>query len=74
MLYHPTADKIGKPVENSVVKGVISKLKSENRPQPEVVQYNFNGETGNGGVEQFLYNCHDQVDMPFNFLQNVGFS
>ena len=50
MLYHPTADKIGKPVENSVVKGVISKLKSENRPQPEVVQYNFNGETKYAGV------------------------
>lgn len=50
MLYHPTADKIGKPVENSVVKGVISKLKSENRPQPEVVQYNFNGKTKYAGI------------------------
>lgn len=50
MLYHPNADKIGKPVENSVVKGVISKLKSENRPQPEVVQYNFNGETKYAGI------------------------
>lgn len=50
MLYHPSADKIGKPVENSVVKGVISKLKSENRPQPEVVQYNFNGETKYAGI------------------------
>lgn len=50
MLYHPTADKIGKPVENSVVKGVISKLKLENRPQPEVVQYNFNGETKYAGI------------------------
>lgn len=50
MLYHPTAEKIGKPVENSVVKGVISKLKSENRPQPEVVQYNFNGETKYAGI------------------------
>lgn len=50
MLYHPTADKIGKPVENSVVKGVISKLKSENRPQPEVVQDNFNGETKYAGI------------------------
>ena len=41
---------VGKPVENSVVKGVISKLKSENRPQPEVVQYNFNGETKYAGI------------------------
>lgn len=50
MLYHPTADKIGKPVENSVIKGVVSKLKSENRPQPEVVEYNFNGETKYAGI------------------------
>lgn len=50
MLYHPTADKIGKPVENSVIKEVVSKLKSENRPQPEVVQYNFNGETKYAGI------------------------
>ena len=33
--------------------------------------YNFNGETGNGGVEQFLYNCHDQVDITLQTLQNV---
>ena len=26
MLYHPTADKIGKAVENEVVKGVVSQL------------------------------------------------
>ena len=50
MLYHPTADKIGKPVENSVIKEVVSKLKSENRPQPEVVEYNFNGETKYAGI------------------------
>ena len=33
--------------------------------------YNFNGETGNGGVEQFLYNCHDQVDITLQTLQDV---
>jgi hypothetical protein len=26
MLYHPTADKIGKPVENSVVKGLVREV------------------------------------------------
>ena len=31
----------------------------------------FIGETGNGGVEQFLYNCHDQVDITLQTLQNV---
>ena len=29
MLYHPTADKIGKPVENEVVKGVVSQFSQE---------------------------------------------
>ena len=43
MLYHPTADKIGKSVENEVVKGVVSQLKSGNIPQDAVVTYNFNG-------------------------------
>ena len=26
MLYHPTAEKIGQPVENSVVKGLVSEI------------------------------------------------
>ena len=43
MLYHPTADKIGKYVENEVVKGVVSQLQSGNIPQDAVVTYNFNG-------------------------------
>ena len=43
MLYHPTADKIGKPVENEVVKGVVSQLQSGNVPQNAVVTYDFNG-------------------------------
>ena len=33
--------------------------------------YNFNGEIGNGGVEQFLYKCHDQVDITLQTLQDV---
>lgn len=39
MLYHPTADKIGKSVENEVVKGVVSQLQSGNIPQDAVVTY-----------------------------------
>lgn len=44
MLYHPTASKVGAPVENAVVKEVVSKIKSGIIPQPEVVSYDFNGE------------------------------
>lgn len=43
MLYHPTADKIGKPVENEVVKGVVSGLANGKIPESEVVEYDFHG-------------------------------
>ena len=43
MLYHPTAEKIGQPVENTVVKGVISRLAMGDVPLPEVVTYEFKG-------------------------------
>lgn len=45
MLYHPTADKIGKSVENEVVKGVVSQLQSGNVPKNAVVTYDFKGTT-----------------------------
>ncbi|MGN0484042.1 MAG: methyl-accepting chemotaxis protein [Lachnospiraceae bacterium] len=44
MLYHPTADKIGKPVENEVVTGVVNKIKSGVIPEPETVEYLFKGD------------------------------
>ncbi|MGN0485361.1 MAG: methyl-accepting chemotaxis protein [Lachnospiraceae bacterium] len=43
MLYHPTAEKIGQPVENSVIKGVVEELASGKKPENKVVDYAFNG-------------------------------
>lgn len=43
MLYHPTESKVGQPVENAVVKEVVSKIQAGMVPQPEVVRYDFNG-------------------------------
>lgn len=43
MFYHPTKDKIGKPVENEVVKGIIKEIKEGNIPKDGVKQYVFNG-------------------------------
>ena len=43
MIYHPTADKIGQPVENTVVKEVVSQLASGTVPEDAVVEYEFNG-------------------------------
>ncbi len=45
MLYHPTQDKVGEPVENEVVKGIVEQLKTGKIPQPEVVEYDFKGTT-----------------------------
>lgn len=43
MLYHPTASKIGAPVENEVIKKVVSNLKSGVIPEPAVTAYDYNG-------------------------------
>lgn len=44
MLYHPTADKIGQPVENAVINGVVSQLADGQKPENKVVEYDFNGD------------------------------
>lgn len=43
MLYHPTKDKVGQPVENEVVKSVVERLQAGESVEPEVVQYRFKG-------------------------------
>lgn len=45
MLYHPTADKIGQPVENDAVKQLLKEIGAGNRPQTRVIQYLFKGVT-----------------------------
>lgn len=44
MLYHPTAEKIGQSVENSVIKGVVAEIEAGKTPQNEVVEYDYKGE------------------------------
>ncbi len=43
MLYHPTADKIGQPVENDAVKSILEGLKAGKHPDPAVIKYDFRG-------------------------------
>lgn len=43
MLYHPTEEKIGQPVENVVVSGVVAQLAEGKRPENAVVTYDFHG-------------------------------
>lgn len=50
MLYHPTAEKIGVSVENSVVKGVLADI-AEGKPQKTAVyEYDFRGAIKYAGV------------------------
>lgn len=43
MLYHPTREKVGQPVENAVVKDVVAQIAAGNVPEPAVVEYEFKG-------------------------------
>ena len=45
MLYHPTQEKVGQPVENAVIKGVVQQLQDGTKPDTAVVEYVFDGTT-----------------------------
>lgn len=45
MLYHPTTEKIGQPVENDAVKQILGEVSKGNRPETEVIEYVFKGVT-----------------------------
>ena len=49
MLYHPTADKIGSKVENSVVLGLVANLQAGQIPADDVVSYDYKGEVKYAG-------------------------
>lgn len=49
MLFHPTEEKVGQPVENVVVKGVVEQLSQGKIPSAEVVEYEFKGVTKYAG-------------------------
>lgn len=57
MLYHPTPEKIGQPVENEVVKGVTADIASGKWEESEVVSYVFNG-----AVKYAAYFVNDKAD------------
>ncbi len=46
MVYHPTAEKIGQPVENSTIKQLLSDVNAGNEFQPiAIAAYKFDGDT-----------------------------
>lgn len=50
MLYHPTADKIGKPVENDAVKQTVEKISKHEPVANEVIRYTFKGAEKYAGI------------------------
>lgn len=57
MMYHPTQDKVGQPVENEVVKGVVSDIAAGKKIEPKVVTYEFKGVT-----KYAAYYCNAEND------------
>jgi len=49
MLYHPTAEKIGQPVENQVVTALVQELQSGRVPEDGAITYEYNGATRYAG-------------------------
>ena len=45
MLYHPTEEKVGQPVANVVVTGLVKQLQNGEHPGNAVVDYDFHGTT-----------------------------
>ena len=69
MLYHPTTDKIGKPVENVVVKNLVAQIQKDQIPKSDIVTYDFHGETKYAGyyVDEVLALAEkNNADMIFN--------
>lgn len=57
MLYHPTPEKIGEPVENVVVKGVTEDIAAGKWNESEVVSYEFKG-----AVKYAAYYVNENAD------------
>lgn len=43
MLYHPNPEKIGLPVENAAVTGLVERLKKGEVPEPGFIEYDYKG-------------------------------
>jgi methyl-accepting chemotaxis protein len=43
IIYHPTKDKIGKPVENEQAKALVARVQKGEKLAPNNISYNYNG-------------------------------
>ncbi|MCR5301947.1 MAG: methyl-accepting chemotaxis protein [Lachnospiraceae bacterium] len=79
MLYHPTADKIGSPVENDVVKGLVAQMQSGSKPEDGVARYYYKGSykyaayaVTNKDNILVISADEDQALAPMNRIRNIG--
>lgn len=75
MQYHPTQDKVGNPVENDVVKGLVAELAAGRIPEDSVVTYVFKGANKIAGYSiqsdrSILVVTADETDV-YSFMSDV---
>lgn len=76
MLYHPTPEKIGQPVENAAVKKVVSEISAGKQVKNEVIQYEFKGAQKYAGVyvndkQQYILVCTADEDELLHAVNDV---
>ncbi len=79
MIYHPKDEKIGQPVENDVVKGLVSQLASGSKPEDGIARYLYKGSYKYAGYavtnqDQILVITADEdvALAPMNRIRNIG--
>lgn len=81
MLYHPTESKIGQPVENKVVSGVVKDIQSDRKNiTPQVVEYDFKGVikyaayyvNGNNDFILVISADEDEVMLPITNIMQIS--
>ncbi|MBR4575326.1 MAG: methyl-accepting chemotaxis protein [Lachnospiraceae bacterium] len=79
MIYHPKDEKIGQPVENDVVKGLVAQLASGQKPEDGIARYLYKGAYKYAGYavtnqDQILVISADEdvALAPMNRIRNIG--
>ncbi len=49
MIHHPNTEKIGEPVENAAVKGLVAEIGEGKHPEPDIIEYEYKGKTKYAG-------------------------
>ena len=75
MQYHPKQEKVGNPVENEVVKGLVAQLKSGATPADDVVTYLYKGANKIAGYSiltdrSILVVTTDETDA-YSFMKDI---